>query len=75
MRHLALQMLTWGTVAAAVVSALWLASVDLGWSDWRNPFNGEATLLAPEPSSPGHVRSATPQNERRSGADARRDER
>ena len=30
MRHTALQILTWGTVTAAVLSALWLAATDPG---------------------------------------------
>jgi hypothetical protein len=66
MRHLALQTLTWGTVAAAVVSAFWLASVDLGWSEWRNPFaNGDSVFEAPsEPTQAGHVRAPAPREER-----------
>jgi hypothetical protein len=66
MRHLALQTLTWGTVAAAVVSAFWLASVDLGWSEWRNPFvNGEDVFEAPnEPTQSGHTRTPAPRDER-----------
>jgi len=35
MRHLALQTLTWATVAAAVTSALWLASVEPVWPEMR----------------------------------------
>jgi hypothetical protein len=56
MRRLALQTLTWGTVAAAVVSAFWLASGDLGWIELRNPFaNGEGVFQLPsEPNQVGH---------------------
>jgi len=36
MRRAVLQVLTWATVAGAVVSALWLASVDPGWPEWRH---------------------------------------
>lgn len=69
MRHLALQTLTWGTVAAAVVSAFWLASVDLGWSEWRNPFaNGEAIFQLPnEPTQSGHTGQPPPRDDPRSG--------
>jgi hypothetical protein len=35
MRRAVLQVLTWATVAGAVVSALWLASVDPGWPEWH----------------------------------------
>jgi hypothetical protein len=36
MRRTVLYVLTWLTVAGAVVSALWLASVDPGWPEWRH---------------------------------------
>jgi hypothetical protein len=35
MRHITLQALTWGTVAAAVSSALWLAASEPGWPEAR----------------------------------------
>lgn len=73
MRHIALQTLTWGTVAAAVVSALWLAAVDLGWSEWRSPFNGEPVFSLPDKSNTGHGRSSqAPGTERRNAAETRR---
>jgi hypothetical protein len=36
MRRIIIRILTWGTVAGAIVSALWLASVDPGWPEWRH---------------------------------------
>jgi hypothetical protein len=72
MRHFALQTLTWGTVAAAVVSALWLAAVDLGWSELRSPFNGESVFSLPDKSSTSHGRSQAPDTERRNAAEIRR---
>jgi len=62
MRQLALQTLTWGTVAAAVVSAFWLASGDLGWIELRNPFaNGEAGFQMPsEPTQAGNHHGRSP---------------
>lgn len=33
MRQLTLRILTWGTVTAAISSALWLASGDPGWPE------------------------------------------
>jgi hypothetical protein len=35
MKHITLQVLTWGTISAAVVSAFWLASFDTGASHFR----------------------------------------
>ncbi len=35
MPRLALQTLTWATITAAIGSALWLASANLGWADLR----------------------------------------
>ncbi len=45
MRPLTLQTLTWGTVAAAVCSALWLASVDSSWSDLHKVGDRGAGML------------------------------
>jgi hypothetical protein len=45
MRLLALQVLTWGTVAGAAASAFWLASIEPGWTHWRNPFNSPVNEL------------------------------
>ena len=60
MRLFALQTLTWATIVAAVVSAFWLAAVDLGWSEWRSPFNGDTGFQAPaEPTQAGSPRPAT----------------
>jgi len=76
MRHFALQTLTWGTVAAAVVSAFWLASVDLGWSEWRNPFNdGDTAFEAPsEPTKAGHSGASPPHEDRGARANSGRDD-
>ena len=67
MRPIALKVLTWATVAAAVVSALWLAAVesDQG-SVWRLTNAPPAALPWPWPSEPvvagntTHRRAADP---------------
>jgi hypothetical protein len=35
MRRVIIRIVTWITVAGAIVSAFWLASVDPGWPEWR----------------------------------------
>lgn len=61
MHRFALQTLTWGTVAAAVTSALWLASVDPGWSGWRAD---QVFKLPSQPTSAGNTRNAAPRGEK-----------
>jgi hypothetical protein len=54
MRHFALQTLTWGTVTAAVTSALWLAASDPGWPESRKSSAGRSSLQLPkEPTGAG----------------------
>jgi hypothetical protein len=55
MRSLTLQALTWGTVTAAVGSALWLAAGESSGGDGRNKASiGGSTLVLPqEPTSAG----------------------
>ncbi len=48
MRHFALQTLTWGTVTAAVTSALWLAASDPGWPESRKSNAGRSSLQLPK---------------------------
>jgi hypothetical protein len=45
MRHITLQALTWGTVAAAITSALWLASAEPGWPDSRKATDPAGSVL------------------------------
>jgi hypothetical protein len=48
MRLITLQALTWGTITAAVSSALWLAASEPGWPDARSrPPHNAATPRAP----------------------------
>jgi len=54
MRHFALQTLTWGTVTAAVTSALWLAASEPGWPESRKSSDGDSSLRLPnEPTRAG----------------------
>lgn len=60
MRHITLQTLTWGTVAAAVSSALWLAASEPGGTDARKyprP-GGSGFRLVSEASGDAEVRRA-----------------
>jgi len=67
MRHITLQTLTWGTVAAAVSSALWLAASEPGWPDARKypRASGSGFRLVSEPSGDADARrTPTPAGER-----------
>jgi hypothetical protein len=62
MRHITLQTLTWGTVAAAVSSALWLAASEPGGAEARKYPRPSAAgfRLVSEPSSDADVRRSPP---------------
>jgi hypothetical protein len=69
MSNLSLQTLTWGTVAAAIASALWLAAGDAELTDARAGRHGRAERAMPplpgEPTAAGPARAgswAAPRN-------------
>jgi hypothetical protein len=51
MRHSTLLALTWGTVAAAVGSALWLAASEPSWSEGRKLKPGAPPSLRLQPTA------------------------
>jgi hypothetical protein len=60
MRHITLQALTWGTITAAVSSALWLAASEPSWPDARKLKAAAPSLRLPsEPRATGTSRSGT----------------
>ena len=71
MSNFSLQTLTWGTVAAAIASALWLASGDSGLGDLR-PAREQADRAA---ASSGDGGSATRHRSRGGGQPASREPR
>lgn len=64
MRHTTLRTLTWGTVAAAVSSALWLAASEPDWPDSRKIVKaaGPAMRALSEPAAAVTSRSGTEQS-------------
>ncbi|HET9645637.1 MAG TPA: hypothetical protein VFP68_20300 [Burkholderiaceae bacterium] len=57
MRDAALQALTWGTVASAITSALWLATVEPVWPEVHQP--ADAALAFRLPTETAGAGSAT----------------
>jgi hypothetical protein len=56
----ALQALTWGTVASAVTSALWLATVEPVWPEVHAPAEAASAFRLPsEPTSAGSATMTT----------------
>lgn len=77
MTHTTLQAITWGTVSAAVISAMLLAAVGDDAVDWRFEPLGTGGRQAPvldRDAGPGHAprRGAAPQHERSSQQPTRR---
>lgn len=67
MRHITLQTLTWGTVAAAVSSALWLAASEPGGGPEARRLaksNGPSLRLVPESTGADTRDVASPANQR-----------
>lgn len=66
MRQLTLKTLTWGTVTAAVGSALWLAAIETDGPDARKAqeLAGTVLPLPKEPPAAGPLRAASPQDGR-----------
>jgi hypothetical protein len=59
MSNLSLQTLTWGTVVAAIASALWLAAGDSGLGDARAGYGQMDRATTGLPSEPTAAGSAT----------------
>jgi len=69
MRTMSLQLLTWGTAAAAVSSALWLSATNecgllclLGNHDWATQPILDPDMPAPAAGLAGHVPAGSPQS-------------
>lgn len=60
MRRITLQALTWGTVAAAVSSALWLAASEPRWAEDRKVAKAPAFPLPVGVASPVAARADRP---------------
>lgn len=71
MRPITLQTLTWATVAAAVVSALWLAAVDSDPGTTLRLTALPSTLLAPFGTSPSGADPARRRQQEPGGARSR----